>query len=65
MVYVAVVIFDENDKPAHVLFTIIMEELAVGDKIGFEVNALSMPDDFTASNVTRYEVFAYPMQMQF
>lgn len=65
MVYISMILFDENDDPAHVIFTILMEDLIAGDKIGFELSALSIPDEFTSSNVSRYEVYAYPMQMQF
>lgn len=65
MVYIAMTLFDEDDNPAHVIFTILMEDFAVDDKIGFELSSLSMPSDFTANNVSRYEICAYPMQMQF
>lgn len=65
MIYVVIILKDENGTPIGQVFTIIMEDLAAGAKIGFEATAMSLPDDVTADAVANYDVFAYPMQMQF
>jgi len=65
MVYVAVVLFDDMDNPIGLMFTILMEGLEPGDRIGFEQGSVALPDDVTLDRVARYEVFAYPLQFQF
>lgn len=65
MIYIAAILFDSDNKPIGQIFTILSEELAVGDKIGFEGSAFSLPKDVTMDAVARYEVFAYPLQFQF
>lgn len=65
MTYVVFILKDANGTPIGQVFTIIMEDLAPGDKIGFEATALSLPDNVTADTVASYDVLAYPMQMQF
>lgn len=65
MIYVVIILKDANGTPIGQIFTIIMDDLAAGDKAGFEASAMSLPDDVTADSVSSYDVFAYPMQMQF
>lgn len=65
MVYVVLILKDGEGTPVGLLFTILSEELAPGDKIGFEASGLSLPDDVTVDSVASFEVYAYPMQMQF
>lgn len=65
MVYIAIVFYDENNQPIGLDFTILMEVLAAGDKIGFETTALSLPPSVTVDSVASYEAFAYPLQFQF
>jgi len=65
MIEVAVVLFDADDKPIAVVNKLITEDLAPGDKIGFEASGWRQPDDVKADNVARYEAFAYPYQYQF
>lgn len=65
MIYVVIILKDANGTPIGQIFTIIMDDLAAGDKIGFEASAMSLPDDVTEESVSSYDVFAYPMQMQF
>lgn len=65
VVYVAIVFFDANDQPIGLDFTILMDGLAAGDKIGFESLAFGLPSDFTADSVARYEAYAYPSRFQF
>jgi len=64
-IYVVAILFDDNDKPIGQLFTILMEVLSPGDRIGFEGVALSLPSSVTVDSISRYMLFAYPMQMQF
>ena len=64
-VTIAIILYDIDDKPIGVLSTTLMEDIASGDKIGFEASALSLPDDITPDRVARYEAFAYPwLQLQ-
>jgi hypothetical protein len=65
LLYVAVILYGENDTPLGVLSTIIMDEVAAGDKVGFNATGSSFPDSMTADTITRYEAVAYPMQLQF
>ncbi|MCL2493494.1 MAG: FxLYD domain-containing protein [Clostridiales bacterium] len=65
MTYVGAVLFDSNDTPIGLLYTIVSGKLEPGDKVGFEGSALTLPRDIKADTVARYEVFAYPSQMQF
>jgi len=64
-VYVAAALFDDTDSPIGLIFTILMENLEPGDRIGFEQGSLSLPDDITLDSVARYEVFAYISEFQF
>lgn len=65
MIYIVAFFYDEADVPIGSAFTILTEDLAAGDKIGFELNGLSLPDDVTSDAVAKTVVYAYPMQMQF
>lgn len=65
MVYVSAILYDSDGNPIGQIFTILMEEINPGDKIGFEASAFSLPDDITAESVANYEIFAYPSQYQF
>lgn len=65
MVYIVMVLYDADGIPLGVMFTILTDEIAAGDKIGFEMTAYSMPDTITADDVGSYVVYAYPLQYQF
>lgn len=65
MIYVVFILKDEAGTPIGQMFTIIMEDLAAGDKIGFEVSGMSLPDDVTTDVIASYDVFSFPLQMQF
>ena len=65
MIYIVLILKDTNGTPIGQMFTILTEDLASGDKIGFEVSGMGLPDDITVDSVAGYEVFAYPMQLQF
>lgn len=65
MVYVVAILKNAEGQPIGQMFTILTDEIPAGEKIGFEASALSLPDDVTADSVADFEVFAYPMQMQF
>ena len=56
---------DSSGKPIGVVWTILMEDFAPGDKIGFEATASSMPPSITIENVENVKSYSYPMQMQF
>ena len=65
MVYVAVTLFNEASEPIGLVFTILTDDIAPGEKIGFEASGLSLPDDVTADAVASYTAVAYPYQFQF
>ena len=63
--YVAIILYDYYNKPIGVVFTILVEEIDVGEKTGFEASAFSLPNTVTESSVARMAAFAYPFQYQF
>lgn len=65
MVYIVANLFDENHHAIGQLFTILTNELQPGEKVGFELSALTMPDSVTLDSIASYEVFAFPLQYQF
>lgn len=65
MVYIVLILKDNAGTPIGQIFTILTEDLAAGDKIGFEASAMSLPKDVTVDSIASYDVYAYPMQMQF
>lgn len=65
MVYVVAVFYGADNAPLGLAFTILDNDLAAGDKTGFEINSMSMPSDITAADVANTTVYAYPMQYQF
>ena len=65
MVYVVVVLYDANDIPIGLEFSILNSNIQAGEKIGFETSALSMPDTVNAGAVASTAVYAYPLQFQF
>lgn len=62
-IYVSATLYDADGKFLSVVFTIISDELAPGEKIGFSASTLS--SELSASDVGSYDVYAYPQQMQF
>lgn len=65
MVYIVAFLYDTDGTCIGQMFTILTEDLASGDKIGFELSSISLPDDVTADAVADYVVYAYPLQYQF
>lgn len=63
LLYIAIILFDSNDKPMAVLFTI--ESVNAGVKKGFSASALSLPDNITTTTVARFVAVAYTRQFQF
>ena len=64
MIYVAVTLFNEASEPIGLVYTILTDDLAPGEKVGFEATSLSLPSDVTASSVASYTAVAYPYQFQ-
>ena len=65
MVYIAAFFYDVSGTPIGSAFTILMEDIEAGAKIGFELSGFSLPDDVTADAVANTIVYAYPFQFQF
>lgn len=63
LVYVAAILYDKNKNVIGIKYTIISDDIGVGEKIGFE--AISLTSDIKSSNVASFEVIAYPNQFQF
>lgn len=64
-VYVVAFLYDEAGACIGQMFTILMDDLAAGEKVGFEMASFSIPDTVTASAVADYVVYAFPYQYQF
>lgn len=65
LVYVVAFLFDANNQLLCSPFTILSDEIAEGDKIGFSITSLASPDWVTAGAVDHYEIYAYPSQFNF
>lgn len=65
MVYVAIALYDESGNVIDIMYTVLADELPAGDQIGFEMSSFSLPGHITAAMVADYDVWAYPLQMQF
>jgi hypothetical protein len=65
LVYIVVVLYDANDTPLAAMFTILMDNLAAGDKVSFEVNNSLGDSSITPDSVDHYTIIAYPHQFQF
>ena len=63
MVYIVANLFDKNGKFISQMFTIITEDLAAGEKMGFELTSLM--SDKIADKISKMEVYAFPYQYQF
>ncbi len=65
MIYIAATLFDANNACIGLMFTILTDDLPAGEKIGFEMSAMSLPDSVTLDSIASFDVVAYPLQMQF
>lgn len=65
MVYITAVYYDANNEIIASAFTILSDNLAAGDKIGFSATTFSVPDTLKTDSIDHYEVFSYPTQYQF
>lgn len=65
MTYIVFVLKDAESTPIGVMFTIMTDTLNPGDKFGFEVSGMSLPDDVTPDTVASFDTYAYPYQLQF
>lgn len=65
MIYIVAFLYDANGSCIGQMFTILLEDLAAGDKIGFEMSGFSLPDDITTETIADFVIYAYPMQYQF
>ena len=65
MVYIVLILKDSAGIPIGQMFTILTDDLNPGDKIGFKASDFAMPETVTKDAVASFDVFAYPMQMQF
>lgn len=63
-IYVVAVFYDESGAPIGLDFTILMETLEAGAKVGFEMSG-SLPGDVGYGDIAGVAVYAYPSQTQF
>ena len=64
LIYVAITLFNEASEPIGLVSTVISNDLAPGEKVGFEATALSLPDEVTADSIASYSAVVYPYQFQ-
>lgn len=64
-VYVVAFLYNSEGECIGQLLTTLTDDLAVGDKIGFEMTEFSLPDDITTDIIADYVIYAYPSQYQF
>ena len=64
MIYVAVTLYNEASEPIGLVYTILYDKIAPGEKVGFEAANASLPDEVTADSVASYTAVAYPYQFQ-
>ena len=64
LVNIACILFDSENVPIGVIFTMLTEDFNASDKIGFEGTGFSLPPDVTMENVASHIEFAYPTQFQ-
>ena len=57
---VAAILFDSNGKLIGTEYTYLDNDLAAGDKVAFECSSLNT--ELKASDIAKYEVYAYPTQ---
>lgn len=62
--YIALVLFDENDTPLGLMFTILTDQIGAGEKRGFEISGTTLPDA-VAEKAAKYMAYAYPWTVQF
>ena len=65
LVNVVAFLYGADGKLIATVNTILLDTLAAGDKMGFEMSGFSLPDTVNAAAVASYEVYAYPTQFQF
>lgn len=65
LVYVVAILYDDNNAPIGILYTILTDDLPAGETVGFEATALSLPPSVSADTVADTVIYAFPTQMQF
>lgn len=63
MINVVAFLYDENDMLVG-MATTLEDSLKPGDKIGFSATSFSLPDSVNVDRIAKYEVMAYPFQLQ-
>ena len=63
MINVVAFLYDENDMLIG-MATTLEDSLKPGDKMGFSATSFSLPDSVNMDLIARYEVMAYPFQLQ-
>lgn len=64
MIYVAAMLYGENDAPLGAIFSI-AKDVPAGEKAGFDQMALGIPEDITEEDIVRIETIAWLNQWQF
>ncbi|MCR5349815.1 MAG: FxLYD domain-containing protein [Acholeplasmatales bacterium] len=64
MVVISAFLFDSNDKLITQLSKTLLDDLAAGARTSFEMSPLAYRS-FTATDVARYEIYAYPYEYEF
>ncbi|MBR2669992.1 MAG: FxLYD domain-containing protein [Solobacterium sp.] len=65
LVYIVALMFNSDNEMIAQAMSILTDDLPAGDKIGFSMSTFAAPSSVNAAAVDHYEIYAYPMQMQF
>lgn len=63
-IYVVSVLYSA-ETPIGLIYTIIMDGVSAGQKVGFSATSMSLPRDITKDSVTSHKEYAYPLGFQF
>ncbi len=64
-VYVVAFLYDAQNKLIGIMYNVLTDEIAPGEKKGCEINSFGLPDNITVESVDHYDIVAYPSQIQF
>lgn len=64
-IYIAIVLFDENNKPIGVLSDSLSDDLLIDSTLAFEATNLYLDNIVTKESIFSYKAYAYPLTIQF
>lgn len=64
-IYVAIVLFDSNNKPIGVLSDSLSSDLPIDSTLAFEATNIYLDDIVSKETISSYKAYAYPLSIQF